>query len=358
MRGRSLFMGLALLTTTALGACGTVVDGGSQTVDVVVKGSPSAYCTFTTSKFRNSATFPNKLTIERSKENLHADCQGEQNRKVVFDVPPRMTANGSLGNIVYGVLPGMAYDSATGGMWEYPNPLVVDFREIGSGASVDWPDNKADADLNADTKGNAPIPAPQPLHMQPVMDEDLNPAAPVIKAPAPVSLAPLKANSAPEVIDPVSIAVKNKASATAVGGKMKPVSSPEDDPAVMKAKAEAEAKKKAAAAAEAKRKAAEKEAAKKKAAEEAKKAAADAEAAKAQAATTAPTPMLPETTTPAPGEAATTTTTTTVVTPAPAPAATPAAPAPATTQSTTTTTTTTAPAEPAKDDMDKYLQGQ
>lgn len=290
---------LALSVSALLAGCGTLVNGGSQTVDVIVKGTPNAYCDFTTSVTRNAGTFPNKLNVERSKEPLKADCRGEQNLTKVFIIEPKLTAAGTVGNIPTGILPGVGYDAASGGMWAYPDPIILDFRVIGKGPEPKWPADKADAaDAEANARmGTADITPPTPIHMQPIMDDQLNPA---LDTQTP-------ATAKPEVIDAVRLAVDHekpavvapyaaKKSSTAApvvksSSKMKPIASPEDDPAVQKAKAaekakaEAEAKRKAAAKAEAQRKQA--------AAAKAKAAAAKAEAEK-------PVQSLPEATTPAP----------------------------------------------------------
>lgn len=312
MRANRLILGAAVVSVAALGACGTVTQGGTQTVDVVVKGSPSAWCEFSTPHFRNTGTFPNKVTLERSKDDLTAECKGEQNLYKKFVIPTRPIDRVAVGNAPTAFI-GQAYDAGTGAMWEYPDPLIVDFRNAdeGEGPKPAWPGEVTDQTRI----GTAPIAPPMPVRMQPVMDEDLNPA--MMTEPGQ--------SGGTEVIDAVRLAVDGqpiavtKTTTTVPAGKpaaarMKPIVSPEDDPAVLKAKQEARAK----AAAEAKRKAAaakaaaeekaaaekaakeaaEAEAAAARAAEEAKEAAAAAEAAAASSATAAPATETPAETPP------------------------------------------------------------
>lgn len=286
MRSNGFVLGSVAFVTLALSACGTIVNGGSQTVDVIVKGSPSAHCEFTTSKFRNAGTYPNKMTIERSHENLTAECRGEQNRFTKFEVPSVMTASGTIGNVPNGAIPGISYDAMSGGLWTYPDPIIVDFRQDYTAADKKpaWPTDTVDSDIDTTRVGTANIAAPKPVRMQPVLDEQLNPALPATHAPVAKT----------EIIDAVRLATDNPApvarvdtvttttapSATMAPAKitpMKPIISSEDDPEVMKAKAEA--KRKAAAQAKAK-----KEAEAKKRAEEEAAAKAAAEAAEAAAA--------------------------------------------------------------------------
>jgi len=309
---------LLAFTALSLSACGSIMNGSTQTVDVVVKGSANAYCEFTTSRFKNAGTFPNKMTLERSRENLIAKCQGEQNKTTTFEIPSTMTASGTLGNAPTGVIPGITYDASSGGLWTYPDPIIVDFRANPlDKKEVAWPENTADAQVDATRIGTAAIMAPAPVRMQPIQDDQLNPALPATHAPLAktevidaVRLATDKQAAAPAVVKVETTTTTT--TATAAPAKitpMKPIISPEDDPAVLKARQEAKAK----AAAEAKRKAAEKKkaeeaaaaAAEKAAAEaaEAAKAASDAAAVAAPAATPESAPAetaLPEDTTSAP----------------------------------------------------------
>ncbi|MCB1538230.1 MAG: hypothetical protein KDJ49_04540, partial [Alphaproteobacteria bacterium] len=343
--------GLALVSAAALAGCGTIMDGGTQKVDVVVRGSPAAHCEFTTGEYRNAGQFPGSVVLERAHKDLQADCYGTQNRHVTFIVPSRTTGKGTWGNTLFGILPGASYDAASGAMWGYPNPIIVDFREIGEGAKPEWPTANVDNQVDAARVGTAQIQTPKPVRMQPIMDSDLNPAltaretAPKVQTVDTVSL-PIQ-NPQPAAAAPMAVTTVKTTTTTASGAKMKPVLSPEDsmgaDPAKIKAQEAAKRKAKEDAARKAKADAE----AKKRAALEAKAKAAKAKA-EAQAAAKTPVQTLPETTEtpPSASDAATTTTTTTTVTTdtatptTPATSATPSvAPQDAVTSTTTTTTT-------------------
>lgn len=296
------------LTTLLLAGCGSVIHGENQTVDVIIKGSPSAFCNFSTSVFRNSGNFPNKLNLERSREPLQAECYGEQNLYKKFEIKPIAQKEGTLGNVANGTtFLGLSVDAFSGGLWAYPDPLIVDFRVVDTAPKDVWPQNAADGDT-------AIIEKPTPVHMQPVADEQLNPAI------------GKRATAKPQPIEAVKMEEEKTATAAKQTPKMKPVVSPEDDPAIQKAKAEAKAK----AAAEAKKKAKAKAAAKKKAEEAAKaKAAAKAEEAKKAEEAAAALPEVKEEAPVAPAVApeasAAAATTGTTGTPPPPPAAQPKA---------------------------------
>lgn len=283
---RFSFFSCLLVSSLALAGCSTITNGGTQNVDVVVKGSPAAFCVFTNGTATNSGTFPNKMVVERSHQPLKAECYGEQNLYKKFEVAAVMSKNATLGNATTGVGPGLGYDLVSGGAWYYPSPIIVDFRVIETAPKDIWPDNKVDAA----GVGTAKIVKPQPAHMSPVLDEALDPSqggAPVVKRPAPVSSS---GSAAPLPL---------------VGGQtgamMKPVASPQDDPnywrarAAARKKAAAEAARVKAAAAKAKADAEAKAKAEAEAAAAAAKAQEEAEAAKATAVEdTAPAPATLE----------------------------------------------------------------
>lgn len=274
MRVNRLVFAFTVLAATSLSGCGTMLNGGSQTVDVIVRGSPSAFCDITTSTTRNSGTFPNKVTVERSSEPLQMECRGEQNLYKKFEIRPSLTAAGTAGNVPTGIIPGLGYDVASGGLWAYPDPLVIDFRVIPDGKEPAWPEDKTIAKIEK----------PQPVHMQPVLDDAMNPAGNKTEVVDAVRLAVSEGKPTP--VAPVSKAAR-----------MNPVLSPEDemgaDPAAVKAKEAAKAKAKA----EARRKAAAKTDAKAKAEKDARaKAAAEAKAkTEAKKAAEEPAEKLPET---------------------------------------------------------------
>lgn len=350
MRGNRLILGLSVSLVAMLSACGSYTHGSSQDVDVIVKGSPNAYCEFTTDKTRNAGHFPNKMTIERSHKPLHADCTGEQNLHTEFDIESKATASGTAGNVPLGIFVPAGYDAATGGLWAYPDPIIVDFRVVQTdppNKGPNWPANNADTQIDATRIGTADIPPPAPVRMQPVMDEDLNPA---LSARTPIVVKKVEiVDAARLAVDqgaqPVAVTTTTTTTTTTTSAKMAPIASPEDkmgiDPGKVKAKEAAKKK----AAAEAKRKAKEEAAAK-------ERAEAEAKAAAEKAAT------LPETTTPPPATE-------------PAPVAAEPAPGTATEDTATAPTPTPVPAdEPAKtegdtgtpdapqSDVDNYLKGQ
>lgn len=111
-----------------LGACGTVMEGQAQDVRLVTPGATEARCSLDNG-VRYQATTGDTVTIMRTPHDLVAECYASGNRykKVVFE----RTLNGwSAGNVVTGVVPGLAYDHISGGLYDYPDTLSVDFTNV------------------------------------------------------------------------------------------------------------------------------------------------------------------------------------------------------------------------------------
>lgn len=326
MRASRLLLSVAVVTGFGMSACASVAQtSGTQTVNVQVAGATSATCTFKNDTVSEKGQFPGKLTLARSRNDVQADCTGDNNRHVAFVVPASISPAGPMNGVTNSVLPATAYDAATGGVYAYPDPLTVDFRDIGETSDASDALNPSDANA-IETAAPLTVTAASHAKMQPVLED-----APVKTASATVS--------------------------SASASKMKPVASPEDKMGAEPGKVKAKERAKAEAAKRAKEEAAAK---KRQAAEDAaaaKRAAAEA----AAAAAAAPAPVT-ETIAPTVAEPATTTTTTTApaaIAPVPS---TDTPPAEALPNATTATPPAPTPITPApagtNSDIDKYLEGQ
>lgn len=292
MTYKGFLLSASMLATLGLTACASAINGGSQRTEVVVRGSGKAYCEFYNDNFRNAGHFPNTVTLERSRQDLTADCVGEEGRKIKFNVPSTLNNAGTAGNVTTGVVPGVAYDAAMGSIWSYPDPIIVDFRQVGTAEQPEWPEgeeaNRKDrraffegvkSDLKADAK------ATPKAGMQPVLD--LDPAVPARTKAKPVVVETISLSAQePKAGEVVMVVAEQDRSL------VEPIISPEDHmglhPARVKAERDAKAKAardaKAAKEAEAKAAKAAKDAERAEAAAQAKRAADQAAAAAAAAA--------------------------------------------------------------------------
>lgn len=209
-----LFLVSAVL---GLSACSTVVNQSSQPVDVVVRGSRYADCSLYTKNYRNTFRAPGKVVLERSRYDLNVDCLGEEGRRTKFSLSPGMTKETAY-NVTNGVVPGGAYDALSGGMWAYPDPIIVDFRTTDDvpQPAPQWPPVTVSDPLPETAVGTANLaPAPgTPLYMtsdgwrmRPVQSpEDFytpqeKPKAKAVKKKRTAKKAPVKAEMKAPVVE-------------------------------------------------------------------------------------------------------------------------------------------------------------
>lgn len=120
---------ISLSAVLLLGACGTLMEGQGQEIRLVTPGATEAECALDNG-VRYVVTTGETVTIMRTSKDLVAECYASGNRykKVVFE---RMLNGWAAGNVVTGVLPGLAYDHISGGLYGYPDTLSIDFTHVG-----------------------------------------------------------------------------------------------------------------------------------------------------------------------------------------------------------------------------------
>ncbi len=116
---------LILPLTLMLGACGTIAEGQMQKVTLLTPGATEAECTLDNGvryKVRTGET----IEIMRTQHDLVADCFaiGNRHKQVIFE---RGINGWTAANVANAVVPGVAYDAASGGLYEYADTLTVDF---------------------------------------------------------------------------------------------------------------------------------------------------------------------------------------------------------------------------------------
>ena len=115
----------AVLPLLALGACATIVEGGDQTVTVVTDPA-GATCTLTREGAAVGAVnpTPGSVVVKKSKEDVSIVCEKEGH----LDSTAKLTSDFqtmTLGNVLIGGVIGVAVDSASGAMHEYPDSITV-----------------------------------------------------------------------------------------------------------------------------------------------------------------------------------------------------------------------------------------
>jgi hypothetical protein len=108
-----------------LAACGTIAGGPTQDITLRTPGTEEAECTIENGlkyTVRNGET----ISVTRSHKDMHLDCyaSGNRHKKVVVE----SGINGwTAANVANGLIPGVVYDAASNGLWQYPDVITVDF---------------------------------------------------------------------------------------------------------------------------------------------------------------------------------------------------------------------------------------
>ena len=117
---------LFVLSATLLAsACGTIIDGQTQKVTLLTPGASEAECTFDNG-VRYMVTSGETIEIMRSRSDLVVDCYAVGNRHKQIIVESGYN-DWSAANVTNAVVPGVGYDHLSGGLYEYPPVISVDF---------------------------------------------------------------------------------------------------------------------------------------------------------------------------------------------------------------------------------------
>jgi len=108
----------------SLGACATVIKGGSQSVAITTPPTTGANCTLSDSEGNWNVVSPGVVTVPRSKNNMAIRCTKEGWQDAAATIPSSFDG-WTLGNLIIGGIIGIGVDAATGAINEYPNAFQV-----------------------------------------------------------------------------------------------------------------------------------------------------------------------------------------------------------------------------------------
>lgn len=166
---------VAIFSSFALTACASIIEGGTDHINVVPQPSAgNTSCTFTNAREKVTAVIPSSVTIKKSRSDIDVACvdsttQAKGNSKIVSDIEPWV-----FGNVIIGGLIGLGVDWATGAAYNYPNDAVVPMTT-----------QKADALPPETLPAIAPASGAPEATIAPAVAPALAPAA--IQAPAPAA---------------------------------------------------------------------------------------------------------------------------------------------------------------------------
>lgn len=119
----SLFVGL-------LAGCATMIEGQTQPITILTPGAEGAECYLYNEDMRYKVRAGQKDEVMKSNHDLTVECLAPGNRQRTVIVKSQLEP-ATLLNATNAVVPGVAYDHFSRGMYAYPETVTVDFsREI------------------------------------------------------------------------------------------------------------------------------------------------------------------------------------------------------------------------------------
>lgn len=119
---RFLFLG----TIVTLGACAYAIDDSVQELTVLTPGAKDALCFVSIDDLRYKFRPPQTQWVSKSRKNMTVDCLAPGNRRKKIEIESDIEKT-TFGNVATGVVPGAAWDYASGAMFRYPDTVEVNF---------------------------------------------------------------------------------------------------------------------------------------------------------------------------------------------------------------------------------------
>jgi hypothetical protein len=119
---------LTAVSALALTGCATALERSTQTVYFQAVGATEVSCSVDTGKLKYKVNLPQKAEITKSRLPIHLTCLAAGNRKKEMLVASEVSG-WTFGNVATGVVPGAAWDAASGAMFKYPDIIIVDFTD-------------------------------------------------------------------------------------------------------------------------------------------------------------------------------------------------------------------------------------
>lgn len=128
---RFSFLLPVFLTAFALGGCADIMTGQTKDITVRTPGAENALCLLDNGTIVVQAYTDQTVRINKNYKDLKVTCDAPGNRTVskVFELQLEPWA---AGDVVTGVVPGLAYDVASKGVYDYPDEIVMNFTGLKS----------------------------------------------------------------------------------------------------------------------------------------------------------------------------------------------------------------------------------
>ena len=120
---------LIFSSALSLSACAYLIDTSIQKIEIETPGAHNAWCFVYVDDLKHKVTPPQIINIGKSRKDLQIDCEAPGNRKQSVTIPAKVTTT-AVANVTNGVIPGAAWDAASGALFRYPDKVSIDFTNI------------------------------------------------------------------------------------------------------------------------------------------------------------------------------------------------------------------------------------
>lgn len=116
---------VATAVIATLGGCANILDKPYQKVYVTTPGVEGADCLLKNDKRSYRVITPGTLVLDRSAKNLHISCEKPYYFPAEAKIKHALKFWPTALNVTNGVVPGVAYDTASNAVWSYPQDITI-----------------------------------------------------------------------------------------------------------------------------------------------------------------------------------------------------------------------------------------
>ncbi len=196
---------LAFVSLLVLTACAYTLDKSIQQLTVETPGANNALCYVYVDGLRYRFRPPQTQQVSKSKKDLVIKCDAPGNRHREVVIEPKTSDRTTL-NLLNGGAPGIAVDTLSGAIYEYPSVVYVDFVNMPA-TSQPLPAHDSPDILPSDAYNLEEIRAKTPRLNS---DKGIQPVEIRQRQPQPAIFAPSQPAAAPQpviepIIEPISV---------------------------------------------------------------------------------------------------------------------------------------------------------
>jgi hypothetical protein len=113
-----------------LSSCASVVNGGSQTLEISTPPATGAACALVNSRGSWQVTTPGKVEVKRSKDNIAVTCRKDGWQDASGIIRPHMDQTALISSFLLTGGVGLSVDAASGAVNAYPEVFTVPMQPV------------------------------------------------------------------------------------------------------------------------------------------------------------------------------------------------------------------------------------